>query len=132
MLVTSSNRLSMFDLSNLSSDTSSNQMSLCSHITKLPKSGDVRGNITDFGKVIHCHLKQSDIAIQISRRRLFCFYILLFNDILCHFQLTYMRYNSANTSIRYVLATLKIQYVTLCTGLPHISNKEIQGYFKGN
>ncbi len=38
-------------------------------ITKLPESGDLCGNITD-------------IAIQISRRRLFYFYILLFNDFM--------------------------------------------------
>ncbi len=41
-------------------------------ITKLPESRDECGNIT----------KQSDIAIQISRRKLFCFYILLFNDFM--------------------------------------------------
>ncbi len=33
-------------------------------------------------KVIHCHPKQSDIAIHISRRRLFCFYIPLLNDFM--------------------------------------------------
>ncbi len=50
-------------------------------ITKLPESGDLCGNIIEFG-VAFRHPKRSDIAIQISKRRLFCFYILLFNDFM--------------------------------------------------
>ncbi len=49
------------------------------HITKLPKSGDLCGNITEFG-MAEDHLSP----------RLFCFYILLFNG-LCHFKVRYMR-----------------------------------------
>ncbi len=45
-------------------------MKLRHNITKLPESGDLCGNITEFG------------ALQISWRRLFCFYILLFNDFM--------------------------------------------------
>ncbi len=60
---------------------------------KQPESGDLCGNIIEFGVAegspeptgrrwsFH-HPKQSDIAIQISRRKLFCFYILLFNDFI--------------------------------------------------
>ncbi len=57
--------------------------------TKLSESGVLCGNIADLGwqmdtwahraQVICCHLKQCDIAIQYTRWRLFCFYILLFN-----------------------------------------------------
>ncbi len=48
---------------------------------KQPESGHLCGNITEFG-VAEGHPKRSDIAIQISRRKLFCFYILLFNDFI--------------------------------------------------
>ncbi len=53
-------------------------------ITKLPDSGDLCGNITEFGVVEDDPPppKQSDIAIQISRGRVYCFYILLFNDFM--------------------------------------------------
>ncbi len=58
-------------------------------ITNLLESGDLCGNITEFGMtewslalVIHLHPKLSDIAIQISKQRLFCFHILLFNDFM--------------------------------------------------
>ncbi len=57
---------------------------------KQPESGDLCDNITEFGVVERSpepigrrwsfrHPKRSDIAIQYTRRRLFCFYILLFN-----------------------------------------------------
>ncbi len=57
-------------------------------ITKLPESGVLCGNITEFG-VAEDHLsrqgegdprdfKQSDIATQHTRRRLFCVYDMLF------------------------------------------------------
>ncbi len=57
---------------------------------KQPESGDRCGNITEFGvaegspeptgwRWSFCHPKRSDIAIQYTRWRLFCFYILLFN-----------------------------------------------------
>ncbi len=59
-------------------------MQFYNNITKLPESGDLCGNITEFvwWKVIHHQPKQFNIIIQITRRRLFCFYILLFNDIM--------------------------------------------------
>ncbi len=57
---------------------------------KQPESGDLCGNITEFGvakgspeptgqRWSFRHPKWSDIAIQYTRQRLFCFYILLFN-----------------------------------------------------
>ncbi len=61
--------------------------------TFIPESGDLCGNITEFGvaegspkpawwRWSFRHAKFSDIAIQFSRRKLFCFYILLFNDFI--------------------------------------------------
>ncbi len=58
-----------------------------------PESGDLCGNITEFGvaegspeptkwRWSFLHHKRSDIAIQISRKKLFCFYIVLFNDFI--------------------------------------------------
>ncbi len=54
-------------------------------ITKLPESGVLCDNITAFGvaedhlsPVIFRHPKQSDIATQHTRRRLFCVYAMLF------------------------------------------------------
>ncbi len=47
---------------------------------KQPESGHLCGNITEFG-VAEGHPKRSDIAIQYTRRRLFCCYILLFNGL---------------------------------------------------
>ncbi len=57
---------------------------------KQPESGDLCDNITEFGvaegspelagwRWSFCHTKQSGIAIQYTRLKLFCFYILLFN-----------------------------------------------------
>ncbi len=57
---------------------------------KQPESGDLCGDITEFGMAEGSpepagwrwsfrHPKRSDIAIQYTRRRLFCFYILLFS-----------------------------------------------------
>ncbi len=57
---------------------------------KQPESGDLCGNIIEFGMAeglpepagqrwSFCHPKRSDIAIQYTRQSLFCFYILLFN-----------------------------------------------------
>ncbi len=48
---------------------------------KQPESGDLCGNITEFGVAEGSfrHPKRSDIAILYTRRKLFCFYILLFN-----------------------------------------------------
>ncbi len=51
------------------------------NITKLPESGVLCDNITEFG-VAEDHLspppKQSDIATQHTRQRLFCVYAMLF------------------------------------------------------
>ncbi len=50
---------------------------------KQPESGDLCGNITEFGVAEGDPSapppNQSDIALQYTRRRLFCFYILQFN-----------------------------------------------------
>ncbi len=56
---------------------------------KQPESGDLcaispslgwrKNTLARRAKLICSHPKQSDIAIQYTRRRLFCFYILLFN-----------------------------------------------------
>ncbi len=59
-------------------------------MTKLPDIGDLCGNISEFG-VGEDHLshKQSDLAIQYTRRRLFCFHILLFNGFIIFYSKTY-------------------------------------------
>ncbi len=64
-------------------------ISVCNK-AKQPESGDLCGNITEFGVAEGSPEpsgwswsfrlpKRSDIDIQYTRRRLFCFYILLFN-----------------------------------------------------
>ncbi len=76
--------VSKFQINNTFNNT------FCDIKAKQPESGDLCGNITEFGVAewspepagqwwsFH-HPKWSDIAIQYTRRRLFCFYILLFN-----------------------------------------------------
>ncbi len=57
---------------------------LCRYIMVLRESGVLCDNITEFGveEVICLHTKRSDIAIQFTRRRLCCLYILLCNGFM--------------------------------------------------
>ncbi len=80
-------------------------------ITKLHESGDLCGNIIEFGvaTVIHCQLKRSDIAIQHARWRWFCFYILLFNG--------YMSFQDKISKIRMYLFLYLLLYLLLYLSL---------------